>query len=102
MSESFAELFEESISKVVMSPGAVIVGEVIDMEGEFVIVNAGLKSEAEIPVEEFMDDKGELSINVGDTIEVAIEAFEDGTGQTRLSREKACRARAWDELEKSQ
>ena len=101
MSESFAELFEESINKVVMSPGSVIMGEVIDVEGEFVIVNAGLKSEAEIPVEEFRDDKGELSINVGDTIEVAIEAFEDGTGQTRLSREKACRARAWDELEKA-
>ena len=101
MSDSFAELFEESIGNVVMSPGAVIVGEVIDVEGEFVIVNAGLKSEAEIPAEEFRDDKGELSINIGDTVEVAIEAFEDGTGQTRLSREKACRARAWDDLEKA-
>jgi len=101
MSESFAELFEESIAKTVMSPGAVIMGEVVDVEGEFVIVNAGLKSEAEIPAEQFRDDKGDLTVNVGDSVEVAIEAFEDGTGQTRLSREKACRARAWDELEKA-
>ncbi len=99
MSDSFAELFEESIAKTVMSPGAVIMGEIVDVEGEFVIVNAGLKSEAEIPAEQFRDDKGDLTVNVGDSVEVAIEAFEDGTGQTRLSREKACRARAWDELE---
>jgi small subunit ribosomal protein S1 len=101
MSESFAELFEESIAKTVMSPGAVIMGEIVDVEGEFVIVNAGLKSEAAIPAEEFRDDKGDLTVNVGDSVEVAIETFEDGTGQTRLSREKACRARAWDELEKA-
>jgi len=101
MSESFADLFEESMAKTVMSPGAVIMGEVVDLEGEFVIINAGLKSEAEIPAEQFMDDKGDLTVNVGDSVEVAIEAFEDGTGQTRLSREKACRARAWDELEKA-
>ena len=101
MSENFAELFEESIAKTVMSPGAVVMGEVVDVEGEFVIVNAGLKSEAEIPAVQFRDDKGELTVNVGDTVEVAIEAFEDGFGQTRLSREKACRARAWDELEKA-
>ena len=101
MSESFAELFEESIAKTVMSPGSVIEGEVVDLEGEFVIVNAGLKSEAEIPAVQFRDDKGELTVNVGDMVEVAIEAFEDGFGQTRLSREKACRARAWDELEKA-
>ena len=101
MSESFAELFEKSIAKTVMSPGSVIEGEVVDLEGEFVIVNAGLKSEAEIPAVQFRDDKGELTVNVGDMVEVAIEAFEDGFGQTRLSREKACRARAWDELEKA-
>ena len=101
MSESFDQLFEESIAKTVMSPGAVIMGEVVDVEGEFVLVNAGLKSEAEIPASQFKDDKGELTVSVGDTVEVAIEAFEDGSGQTRLSREKACRARAWDELEKA-
>jgi small subunit ribosomal protein S1 len=84
-----------------MSPGAVIEGEVVDVEGDFVIVNAGLKSESEIPASQFKNDRGELTVAVGDTVEVAIEAFEDGSGQTRLSREKACRARAWDDLEKA-
>jgi len=101
MTESFAELFEESIADTVMSPGAVIEGEVVDVGGDFVIVNAGLKSESEIPASQFKNDLGELTVSVGDTVEVAIEAFEDGSGQTRLSREKACRARAWDELEKA-
>ncbi|MBS1269421.1 MAG: 30S ribosomal protein S1 [Gammaproteobacteria bacterium] len=101
MTESFAELFEQSIAETVMAPGAVIEGEVVDVEGDFVIVNAGLKSESEIPAAQFRDDHGELTVSVGDTVEVAIEAFEDGSGQTRLSREKACRARAWDELEKA-
>jgi len=101
MTESFAELFEKSIADTVMAPGAVIEGEVVDMEGDFVIVNAGLKSESEIPAAQFKNDRGELTVSVGDTVEVAIEAFEDGSGQTRLSREKACRARAWDELEKA-
>jgi len=101
MTESFAELFEQSIAETVMSPGAVIEGEVVDVEGDFVIVNAGLKSESEIPASQFKNDHGELTVSVGDTVEVAIEAFEDGSGQTRLSREKACRARAWDELEKA-
>ncbi len=101
MTESFAELFEESIADTVMSPGAVIEGEVVDVDGDFVLVNAGLKSEAEIPAVQFKNDVGELTVKVGDTVEVAIEAFEDGSGQTRLSREKACRARAWDELEKA-
>jgi small subunit ribosomal protein S1 len=101
MTESFAELFEESIADTVMSPGAVIEGEVVDVGGDFVIVNAGLKSESEIPASQFKNDRGELTVSVGDTVEVAIEAFEDGSGQTRLSREKACRARAWDELEKA-
>jgi small subunit ribosomal protein S1 len=101
MTESFAELFEKSIAETVMAPGAVIEGEVVDVEGDFVIVNAGLKSESEIPASQFKNDRGELTVSVGDTVEVAIEAFEDGSGQTRLSREKACRARAWDELEKA-
>ena len=101
MTESFAELFEESIADAVMSPGAVIEGEVVDVDGDFVLVNAGLKSEAEIPAVQFKNDIGELTVKVGDTVEVAIEAFEDGSGQTRLSREKACRARAWDDLEKA-
>ncbi|MDH3639567.1 MAG: 30S ribosomal protein S1, partial [Gammaproteobacteria bacterium] len=100
MTDSFAELFEESISNAVMTPGAVIIGEVVDVNGEFVIVNAGLKSEAEIPAAQFRDESGELTVGVGDQVEVAIETIEDGFGNTRLSREKACRARAWDDLEK--
>ncbi len=101
MTDSFAELFEESISNAVMTPGAVITGEVVDVDGEFVIVNAGLKSEAEIPAAQFRDESGELTVHVGDHVEVAIETIEDGFGNTRLSREKACRARAWDDLEKA-
>ncbi len=101
MTESFAELFEESLSKSVMRPGEVVIGEVIRVDGDYVIVNAGLKSEAEIPSSQFKNHQGDLTVNVGDRVEVAIEAVEDGFGQTRLSREKACRARAWDELEKA-
>ncbi len=101
MTESFAELFETSVSNKVMTPGDVITGEVVDVDGEFVIVNAGLKSEAEIPASQFKDDSGQLTVNIGDTVEVAIESLEDGFGHTRLSREKACRARAWDQLEKA-
>ncbi len=101
MTESFAELFEQSINQTVMSPGAVVEGQIVDMDGDFVIVNVGLKSEAEIPASQFKNDDGTLTVNVGDTVEVAIETFDDGFGQTRLSREKACRARAWDELDKA-
>ena len=101
MTESFAELFEQSINQTVMSPGAVVEGQIVDMDGDYVIVNVGLKSEAEIPTSQFKNDDGSLTVNVGDTVEVAIETFDDGFGQTRLSREKACRARAWDELDKA-
>ena len=101
MTDSFAELFEESIAHAVMTPGAVVTGEVVDVDGEIVIVNAGLKSEAEIPAAQFRNESGELMVHVGDQVEVAIETIEDGFGNTRLSREKACRARAWDDLEKA-
>ncbi len=101
MTESFAELFEESIAKQEMRPGKLTMGEVVRVDDDYVIVNAGLKSEAEIPAAQFRDANGELSVKVGDQVEVAIEAVEDGFGATRLSREKACRARAWDELEKA-
>ncbi len=101
MSESFADLFEESLTTSVMRPGEVVIGEVVQADGDYVIVNAGLKSEAEIPIAQFRDAQGEVNVQVGDRIEVAIEAIEDGFGQTRLSREKAERARAWDILEDS-
>ena len=101
MTESFAELFESSEANKAIRPGEVIMGEVIEASDDVVIVNAGLKSEAEIPAYQFRDDSGAMTVKVGDQVEVAIETLEDGFGQTRLSREKACRARAWDELEKA-
>ncbi len=102
MAENFAEMFEQSISKMNMRPGDIITGEVVDINRDVVIVNAGLKSEGVIPVEQFYGDDGELDVKVGDTVEVALDAFEDGYGESRLSREKAKRARAWARLEEAQ
>ena len=101
MSENFAQLLEESLSHSVMNPGAVIEAEVVDISAAFIIVNAGLKSEAEIPVNQFKDAAGNLDIAVGEKVEVAIEVVEDGFGNTRLSRERARRARSWEMLEKA-
>lgn len=84
-----------------MTPGQVITAEVVGIDDNFVIVNAGLKSESYIPKEEFMNDRGELEVKVGDFVHVAIEALEDGYGETRLSREKAKRLEAWNELEQA-
>ncbi|MCK0714647.1 30S ribosomal protein S1 [Chromohalobacter sarecensis] len=99
MSESFAELFEQSLQDINMEPGAIVMATVVDIEGDWITVNAGLKSEGQIPVAQFRDDNGELTIAVGDEVKVALEAVEDGFGETRLSREKAKRAEAWKELE---
>ncbi|GGX90228.1 30S ribosomal protein S1 [Litchfieldella qijiaojingensis] len=99
MSESFAELFEQSLQDINMEPGAIVMATVVDIEGDWIIVNAGLKSEGQIPAAQFRDDNGELTIAVGDEVKVALEAVEDGFGETRLSREKAKRAEAWKELE---
>jgi len=99
MSESFAELFEESLAQTDMRPGSIVTAQVVAIDGEDVIVNAGLKSEAIIPLRQFMDEQGNVEINVGDDVEVALDAVEDGSGETRLSREKAKRARAWKVLE---
>ena len=101
MSEDFAALLEESLSGVVMKPGEVIMGEVLEINNDFVIVGAGLKSDAEIHASEFKNPAGELTVKVGDQVEVALEAVEDGTGSTKMSREKAMRARAWTELAKA-
>ena len=101
MSENFAQLLEESLSHSVMKPGAVIEAEVVDISADFIIVNAGLKSEAEIPVNQFKDAAGNLDIAVGEKVEVAIEVVEDGFGNTRLSRERARRARSCEMLEKA-
>jgi len=96
---SFASLFEESLSKQEMRSGEVITAEVVRIDYNFVVVNAGLKSESFIPIDEFKNDQGEVDVNIGDFISVAIEALEDGYGETRLSRDKAKRLAAWLQLE---
>ncbi len=101
MTESFADLFEESLVELNMQAGSIVTGTVVDIDSDWVIVNAGLKSEAVIPRAQFLDDKGELEVSVGDEVYVALEAVEDGFGETKLSREKAKRAESWKELEKA-
>jgi len=102
MSENFAEMFEQSITQMNMRVGEIITGEVVDINRDVVVVNAGLKSEGVIPIEQFYDESGELDVNIGDVVEVALDSFEDGYGESRLSREKAKRARAWTRLEQAQ
>src|SRR4051812_40642623 len=99
--ESFAALFEETLSRKEMRVGEVITAEVIRVDDNFVVVNAGLKSESYIPAEEFRNDRGEVEAKPGDFISVAIESLEDGYGETRLSRDKAKRLAAWHELEEA-
>ncbi|HAU24604.1 MAG TPA: 30S ribosomal protein S1 [Gammaproteobacteria bacterium] len=99
MSESFADLFEQSLEQVDMTPGAIVTGTVIDIDSDWVTVHAGLKSEGVIPRIQFLDEQGNLSLEVGDEVKVALETVEDGFGETRLSREKAKRAESWMELE---
>lgn len=99
MPESFAELFEESLNKMNYKPGELIIGEVVDVTDDVVIVNAGLKSEGIIPISQFKDQDGNITVNVGDDVEVVVETLENGFGETQLSREKACRVKAWDALE---
>ena len=102
MSENFAELFEETFASQQIKSGAIITGTIVAINDDVVIVSAGLKSEAVIPREQFKNDKGEDGgIAVGDTVEVALDAVEDGFGETKLSREKARRARTWIDLEKA-
>ncbi len=91
MSESFAKLFEESFASQQIKPGSIITGTVVDINDDVVIVSAGLKSEAVIPIEQFKNDKRENELVVGDSVEVALDAVEDGFGETKLSREKAIR-----------
>ncbi|MEZ5534255.1 MAG: 30S ribosomal protein S1 [Thiolinea sp.] len=101
MSESFAELFEESLSYTQMKPGSLVNASVIDVRSDFVIVSAGLKSEGVIPVEQFKNERGEVTVQIGDLVEVALDTVEDGFGETRLSREKARRMRAWEVLDEA-
>ena len=97
--ESFAALFEQSLSSVVMEPGSIVTGTVVDIDKDFVVVHAGLKSEGVIPRGQFLDEDGEFGLAVGDEVKVAMETVDDGWGETRLSREKARRAESWEMLE---
>ncbi len=101
MSESFAELFEQSQIENKMRPGTIVSATVVDVNSDTVIVNAGLKSEGIIPIEQFFDENGDLEVSPGDEVDVALDSIEDGYGETRLSREKAKRKIAWAELEKA-
>ncbi|MGZ8161642.1 MAG: 30S ribosomal protein S1 [Methylobacter sp.] len=99
MSESFAELFEESLTKTEMRPGALLTGTVIDIENDMIIVSTQSKSEGVIPKWQFLNNYGELEVEIGDQVEVALDLFEDGLGATLLSRDKAKKNKAWSELE---
>ncbi|MGO9933256.1 MAG: 30S ribosomal protein S1 [Steroidobacteraceae bacterium] len=99
MTESFAELFEKSIASQRIRPGTILNGLIVEVGQDYVIVNVGLKSEAVIPSDQFKNEKGEIEVAVGETVEVALDSVEDGSGETRLSREKAKRARTWTRLE---
>jgi small subunit ribosomal protein S1 len=99
MTESFAQLFEESLASQRFRPGQILTGRVIEVGPDVVLVSAGLKSEAVIPTQQFKNERGEIEVSVGDEVEVALDSVEDGSGETRLSREKAKRARTWERLE---
>jgi len=101
MSESFAELFEESLTFIEMTPGSLVNATVVEVTPDFVTVSAGLKSEGVIPSEQFKNEAGEITVVRGDVVEVALESVEDGFGETKLSREKAKRLRAWEVLEEA-
>lgn len=101
MSESFADLFEQSLNEIDMNPGAIVTGTIIDIDADWVTVHAGLKSEGVIPRVQFLDEQGNLALELGDEVKVALESVEDGFGETRLSREKAKRAESWMELEEA-
>ena len=101
MSENFAALLDESLNTLEMQPGTIVSGVVLDLDKEWVTVHVGLKSEGVIPLDEFKDVEGKVDIKVGDEIEVALEAVEDGYGETRISREKARKISAWKNLEEA-
>jgi small subunit ribosomal protein S1 len=101
MIENFADLFEESLKVIETRPGSIVKGTIVSIDKDIVLVDAGLKSESAIPVEQFRNADGELDVVVGDVIDVALDAIEDGFGETILSREKAKRHEAWVELEKA-
>ena len=102
MTESFAELFEQSQTLAKLKPGAIVSGIVVEIRNDVIVINAGLKSEGIVPIEQFLNEQGELEVKLGDEVKLALDAIEDGFGETRLSREKAKRSLVWDELEEAQ
>ncbi|MCC5795240.1 MAG: 30S ribosomal protein S1 [Chromatiales bacterium] len=101
MTESFAELFEQSLANQRIRPGTILTGRVVEVSSDVVVVSAGLKSEAVIPTSQFRNERGDIEVEVGDEVEVALDAVEDGFGETRLSRERAKRVRTWEHLEEA-
>ena len=101
MTESFAELFEQSEKLSNLKPGSIVLGVVVDIRNDVVVINAGLKSEGIVPIEQFRNDAGEIDVGIGDEVKVALDALENGFGETVLSREKAKRAMVWDDLEEA-
>ncbi len=101
MSESFADLFEESLQTIEMAPGSIVTGTVVDIDDDWVVVHAGLKSEGVIPKNQFLNEEGVCTLTIGDQVKVAMEVVDDGFGETRLSREKARRAESWEKLEEA-
>jgi len=101
MSESFADLFEESLNTIEMAPGSIVTGTVVDIDDDWVVVHAGLKSEGVIPKNQFLNEEGVCTLASGDQVKVAMEVVDDGFGETRLSREKARRAESWEKLEEA-
>lgn len=101
MTENFAQLFEESLANTRIRPGTILTGLVVEVSPDVVVVSAGLKSEAIIPTSQFRNERGEVEVQVGDEVEVALDAVEDGFGETRLSRERAKRVRTWEHLEEA-
>ena len=99
MTESFAELFEQSLAKQDLKPGSIVTGIIMEIRDDTVVVNAGLKSEGIVPISQFRNLQGKLEVEVGDSVQVALDSVEDGFGETRLSRDKAKRALVWDKLE---
>ncbi|MDR7098565.1 MULTISPECIES: 30S ribosomal protein S1 [Lysobacteraceae] len=102
MTESFAELFEQSQTNLAkLKPGSIVIGTVVEVRGDVVVINAGLKSEGIVPIEQFRNDAGEIDVAEGDEVKVALDSIENGFGETVLSREKAKRSMVWDELEEA-
>ena len=102
MQSEFEVLFKDSVKDIDMTPGSMVNAQVVEIRNDYIIINAGLKSEGIIPKNQFLDSNGELEIKIGDTVEVILDMVEDGYGETILSREKAKRTKVWSELEKIQ